>query len=539
MFTKSLLMLYTSYFILSIILSLYTGVSTNPAPEKPNILFILVDDLGCDDMGFSGSKYYETPHTDALAQKGTIFTKGYSASSVCSPSRASILTGTWPTVHGITDYFYAKTGEEWTKTGRHTKLLPPPYRPFLDSNLTTIAKVLHDNGYKTAMGGKWHLGRESERAAPTDRGFDINIGGTESGGPYSGGYFSPFNNGKLIDRPNEQGMSYAMKLVKELGMFIEENKNTPFFAYLSFYEVHAPIQTSESKWKKYRNKADRQGIHEVGFDTSHFFPTRKYQDNPVYAGLVEQMDDAVGAILQKLKDLKLDKNTIVVFTGDNGGVNSGDDYSTAPLHYRGGKGLQWEGGTRVPLAIYVPWLTQARTSDTPVSGIDFFPTLLHLALGDNYTTKQKINGTNITPLLTGKKITARPLFWHYPHYSNQGSQPASYVIKDNWKLIYYYEDQREELYNLNLDPFEKNNLAHINKREKRYLHKMLFNWLKETHATAPILYKDYNPATLAQWKHQINTKQLKKLEDHRKEMLKTTWQPNDNWWKSKVVSKDN
>ncbi|MBA4850209.1 sulfatase [Emticicia sp. BO119] len=532
-------MLYTSHLIFTIILSLFTGISNEKTPEKPNILFILVDDLGCDDMGFSGSKYYETPHTDSLAKKGTIFTRGYSASSVCSPSRASILTGTWPTVHGITDYLYAKTGEAWSKTGRHTKLLPPPYQLSIDANLTTIAQVLHHNGYKTVMAGKWHLGKESENASPTDKGFDVNIGGSESGGPYSGGYFSPFNNEKLIDRPQEQGMSYAMKLVKELGLFIEQNKNTPFFAYLSFYEVHAPIQTSESKWKKYRDKSDQQGIHDVGFDTSHFFPTRKYQDNPVYAGLIEQMDDAVGVILQKLKELKLDKNTIVVFTGDNGGVNSGDDYSTAPLHYRGGKGMQWEGGTRVPLVVYVPWLKQVPTSDTPVSGIDFFPTLLHLTLNDRYHIRQKLNGTNISPLLKGQAIKDRALYWHYPHYSNQGSQPASYVVKDNWKLIYYYEDKHEELYNLDTDPFENNNVAQTNTKERVRLRKILFNWLNETCASSPVPDKNYIPEALAQWKQEINTKQLKKLEAHRKEILKIKWKPNENWWKSKVISNDN
>lgn len=514
----------------------YNGFSQPGAP--PNILFILVDDLGCDDMGFSGSTYYETPHIDSLANRSTVFTRAYSASSVCSPSRASILTGTWPTVHGITDYFYAASGEAWNKMNRHTRLLPPAFPGFLKPEFTTLAQALQAGGYRTLMAGKWHLGREADSAGPLQRGFEMNLGGTDAGGPYTGGYFSPFNNPKLVDRPEERGMSYAMKLATEVNRFIETNQHTPFFAYLSFYEVHAPIQCTQPRWAKYRTKAEQQGIKDKGFDSSTYFPLRKYQDNPIYAGLVEQMDEAVGAVLQKLKSLGLDKNTIIIFTGDNGGVNAGDDYSTAPLHYRGGKGMQWEGGTRVPLLVSVPWLKQIPYSNVPVYGIDFFPTLLQLA-GQHPRINQKLNGKDISSLLTGGKIKSRPLFWHYPHYSNQGSEPASYVLNGDWKLIYYYEDQRTTLYHLAEDPFEKNDLAAQHPRRTQELRRLLFNWLQTTAASKPVPNSSYSSQAFAQWQQQIQSTVLPRLEAHRKAILNPDWQPNDNWWKSKLVIQDN
>lgn len=392
-------------------------------PQKPNILFILADDYGWKDMSCSGSKYYETPNLDRLAAEGVRFTRAYSNCSVCSPSRASILTGQYPPRHDITNFIGAPSGEEWRKTNRFSKLLPPDYARNLSSNSITFARVLRQNGYKTFFAGKWHLG--SKGSYPEDHGFDINKGGYEAGSPAKG-YFSPYNNPKLTNGP--AGEDLSIRLARETAGFIKEqvtaNKNQPFLAYLSFYAVHAPIQTTQNRWSYFRAKADKQGIKTSGFVFDRTLPVRQEQDNPVYAGLVQQMDDAIGIVLDQLKVLGLDTNTLVVFTSDNGGVSSGDAFSTSNLPLRGGKGRQWEGGTRVPLIIRCPGVEQGKTCDVPVIGIDYFPTILDY-LGLSPDPRSLLDGVSILPLLHGQKIDNRLLYWHYPHYGNQGGEPSS------------------------------------------------------------------------------------------------------------------
>lgn len=338
------------FFIPFIVLLGCNGKTVNN--EEPNFLFIVVDDLGYYDLSSMGSEYYETPNIDKIATMGNNFTNGYATCAVCSPSRASLLTGKFTARHGITEYIGAKFGAEW-RNKRQTKLLPPVYKHHLNHNDITLPEALKEDGYNTFFAGKWHLGGEKENSLPTDHGFDINIGGYHKGGPYSGGYFSPFNNPQMTDYDDEKGMSLSMKLAKETSAFITKNKDSKFLAYLSFYAVHSPIQTSKDKWKKYRNKADSIGIHENGFEMERILPIRKYQDNPVYGGLVEQVDDAVGSVLETLKKMNLDKNTVVIFTSDNGGVASGDNFSTSNFPLRGGKGYQWEGGIKKFLILFM------------------------------------------------------------------------------------------------------------------------------------------------------------------------------------------
>lgn len=311
---------------------------------KPNILFILVDDLGYHDLGVTGSTFYETPHIDQLANQSTVFTNGYAASRVCSPSRASIMTGKFTARHGITDWIGAKTGEDWRSRNRHDKLLPANYVYALPKEEVTIAEAMQQNGYKTFFAGKWHLGGEG--SYPEDHGFDINIGGIETGSP-RGGFFSPWHNPKLPNK--KKGENLTMRLAEETADFISKHKDSTFFAFLSFYAVHAPIQTTEGKWRKYRNKADSMGIAEKGYTMERVLPIRQVQDNPIYAGLVETMDTAVGFVLKALEANGVADNTIVVFTSDNGGVASGDHYATSNLPLRGGKGYQWEGGIKSPV----------------------------------------------------------------------------------------------------------------------------------------------------------------------------------------------
>ncbi len=507
--------------------------NSNPKIESPNILFILVDDLGYNDLSVMGSQYYETPNIDHIASQGINFTNGYATCAVCSPSRASLLTGKFAARHGITDWIGAKSGEAWRANKRFTQLLPAAYVHQLSSEFQTFPEVLQENGYHTFFAGKWHLGKEGSH--PEDHGFDINKGGYHVGGPYSGGFFSPFNNPKMEDFPDEKGMSLSMKLAKETSKFIKENKDTKFLAYLSFYAVHAPIQTSEDKWKKYRNKADSLGVLEKGFAIERRLPYRLKQDNPVYAGLIEQVDEAVGVVMKTLKDLNLDENTIVVFTSDNGGVTSGDNYSTNLSPLRGGKGYQWEGGIRVPYFISVPWMKQdGKINTTPVSGADFYPTILDLA-GIDLRPEEHQDGLSLVPLLENKNIEERALYWHYPHYGNQGGDPSSIIREGNWKLIHYWEDSKNELYDLSKDLGEQKDVSDAHLEITNRLDLKLKAWLTSVKANYPSPDDQYHPDTFKMKNDAFVQNKLLNLETQRSKMLAPDWQPNDDWWGSRIT----
>ena len=512
------------------VLSVLPAMVRAEVPAKPNILFILVDDYGIKDVGIEGSSFYETPNIDQLARSGMRFTQGYSACSVCSPSRASILLGQYPTRHGITDWIGEDTGKIFAQQ-RRTKLLVPDYVHNLPATGTTLAEVLKRGGYTTFFAGKWHLG--SKGAWPEDRGFDINQGGWDAGSP-TGGYFAPWENPKLPSGP--KGQSLTQRLADETIAFIQQHTNQPFLAYLAFYDVHGPIQTTKPLWEKYRAKASNEMQPGGRFKLDRTLPVRQVQDNPIYAGLIENMDNAVGRVLQKLDELGLASNTIVVLTGDNGGVSSGDSYSSSELPYRGGKGRQWEGGIRVPLYIKAPGITKpGSTCDTPVSGIDFYPTLLQLA-GVTAQPNQPIDGVSLMPLLAGKRIAARPLFWHYPHYGNQGGEPSSIIRQGDWKLIHYWEDGRNELYQLATDIGEQHNLTAKEVERTAQLWSELQLWLKETSAKIPQPNPDYNPAWAGQQQQAAQVLKTR-LEKEHAAFLKPDWQPDPTWWKS-LTTKD-
>ncbi len=501
-------------------------------PETPNILLILVDDLGARDLGFAGSTFYETPHLDRLAAGSAIFSRGYAGSRVCSPSRATILTGKFTARHGITDWIGAKYGADWRTLNRHDRLLPAPYRQELAAEETTLAETLRANGYQTFFAGKWHLGKEG--SYPEDHGFDINIGGWEKGSPM-GGYFSPFNNPRLDDK--KAGENLSLRLADETVGFLRTHGNAPFFAMLSFYAVHGPIQTTREKWHKYRSKAQDQGIAENAFTMERKLPIRQTQDNPVYAGLVETMDEAIGKVLAALTQLDLADNTIVIFTSDNGGVASGDAYSTSNLPLRGGKGYQWEAGTRVPFLLYVPWQPgNGRQYDTPVTGADLYPTILDYAHIDRLPD-QHADGLSLRPLIErNAPLPQRPLYWHYPHYGNQGGDPASIILQDRWKLIYYYEAQRAELYDLESDPFEAHDRAGAFPEIAAGLRAQLEQWLMEVGAAYPVPDTLFDAAKRREYDARIFGQLLPRLERERKKMLSPDFTPNQNWWGSQPTT---
>lgn len=283
-----------------VLVSLMLGlVAIHPASgqenNQPNVLVILVDDLGYHDLGITGSDFYETPHIDKLGNAAFRFEQGYASSRVCSPSRAGLMTGVTPAVHGITDWIGAPEGEQWRNYGRFTQLLPPNYSHSLPDQLITIPEAMKANGYETFFAGKWHLGGEG--SFPEDHGFDINIGGYEAGSP-KGGYFAPYDNPKLSQGPDGENLS--IRLAKETAAFIENAHEKPFFAMISFYAVHGPIQTTAEKWSKYRDKAEESGIAANGYAMERRMPIRQVQDNPVYGGLVDTMDEAVGMVLEEI-----------------------------------------------------------------------------------------------------------------------------------------------------------------------------------------------------------------------------------------------
>lgn len=510
------------------------GVAEAKSTPK-NVLLVIVDDLGWNDLGFMGSSYYESPNVDALAESGLVFTDAYAACQVSSPSRASIMTGQYTTRHGVTDWIGESSGEAWRKMNRHSKVLPADYEWNLERVESLLPQFMKSGGYSTFFAGKWHLG-EKETDWPEMKGFDINVGGWATGSP-KGGYFAPYVNPRM--ESGEDGENLSMRLANETSAFLEnhakEGGKSPFFAVLSFYAVHGGIETTEENWRYFRDKAVDSGVAPVGFEVDRTLPVRQNQDNPVYAGLIRQMDDAVGRVMSTLEELGYDENTMVIFTSDNGGVVSGDNFSTSLKPLRGGKGRQFEGGIRVPLIVRVPGASKnGESCSTPVNGIDLFPTILSYAKIKS-PKRQVVDGVDILPLVESGAIADRPLFWHYPHYGNQGGEPSSIIRHGDWKLIYYHEDLRCELYNLKMDIGESEpiNIQYPEKVEE--LKSELMSWLKETNAIMPVADMEYDPVKEAQVKLKWRTNTLKQKEAERERMLSDDFQPNADWWGSKVT----
>jgi arylsulfatase A len=441
------------------------------AAEKPNVVFILMDDLGYSDAGCYGSKFYKTPHVDQLAADGLRFTDNYAACPVCSPTRAALMTGKYPARLNLTDWLPGRPDRP------DQKLLRPVIRQELPLDEVTIAEALKAAGYATGHVGKWHLGGPG--FGPEKRGFDSNVAGTQAGSPP--GYFAPFKDGKGNFLPGlekaEEGEYLTDRLTTEAEKFIEQNKDKPFFLYLAHFAVHVPLKAKADVIAKY--KKGEPGT----------------QNNPVYAAMVESMDDSVGRIVKKLDELKLTERTLVVFTSDNGGlcvVEGPDTPSTINTPLREGKGYLYEGGIRVPLVVRWPGVVKAGgVTATPVSSIDFFPTLLE-ACGAK--SDAKVDGLSLLPVLkenAGLKRDA--LYWHYPHYSNQGGRPGGAVRAGDWKLIEFYENDRRELFNLKEDVSESRNRAEDKPELVKELAAKLEAWRKETDARMPKPNPDYVP----------------------------------------------
>ncbi|MBE2893971.1 sulfatase [Spirabiliibacterium falconis] len=432
--------------------------------KKPNILFILLDDYGWTDTGCYGSTFYETPRLDQLAQEGARFTDAYASCPVCSPTRASILTGKYPARLGMT---------QWLGGRSEGKLADVPYIDHLSTDEFSLANALKAGGYRTWHVGKWHLSKHDERrfeTYPDKHGFDVNIGGCDWGHPFKG-YFSPYGIETLEDGP--EGEYLTDRLTDEAIKLINEGQNSdqPWFMYLSHYAVHTPIECYAELVEKYRKKARSLGLDQINpFEKGEHFPCihkqddyvlrRTVQSDPTYAAMVENLDWNIGRVLDCLKENGLEEDTIVIFYSDNGGLATAEGSPTTNKPLCEGKGWMYEGGTREPLIIR--WKGKIAPNillETPVTSTDFYPTLLEAA-GLPLRPEQHCDGVSILPILTQEQTALdRALYWHYPHYSNQGCTPGCSIRDGEWKLLEFFEDGRLELYHIHHDIGEKHDLS--------------------------------------------------------------------------------
>ena len=438
--------------------------------ENPNIVLIVADDLGWSDLSYMGSTYYETPNIDKLSKSGMTFYNGYASAANCAASRATLLSGKYNTDHGI---YTVKNSDRGSKKTR--KLIPIETKTTLDLDFFVIPEMLKDLGYINGHFGKWHLGDIGFH--PENSGFDVNIGGNKHGGP--GSYFAPYPYVKLEDET--KGEYLTDRIGDEVVKFIEINKENNFFAYVPFFSVHTPIQSKTDYQKKYRNK-----------------DSNEYHNRADYAGMIQSLDENVGKIIDKIDALNLSENTLIIFTSDNGGIRAiSDQY---PL--RAGKGSYYEGGIRVPLIFSWKGKIDAESeSYERVSNVDFYPTIKKLV---GYSKSVDFDGEDLNPIFNDKKLRERELYFHFPVYLEPYSvkrdggrdplfrtRPGTVIIKDNWKLHHYYEDNQFELYNLEKDISESNNLIDINIEKKDELLSKLNNWRKTRHAPIPSKLNTY------------------------------------------------
>lgn len=462
--------------------------------SKPNIIFILIDDMGYKDLSCYESTFYETPFIDSLAHEGMLFTDGYASCPVCSPSRASIMSGKYPANIGVTDWIdHSKKCHP-----AHGILVDAPYIDHLPLEEISIAKALSNQSYQTWHVGKWHLGKESYY--PEKHGFQVNIGGCHYGNPYNG-YFSPYDIPTLENGP--EGEYLTDRLTDETIKLIKNrDTSSPFYLNLCYYAVHTPIQAKENQIHKYEQKRIALGIdkkdelivgeHFPCYHKRHEHVTRRViQGDASYAAMIENLDWNVGRLLSALKEAGIDEDTLIIFTSDNGGLSTAEGSPTCNAPLNEGKGWMYEGGVRVPLLVRWPnFISPGTICNEPVTSPDFYPTLLE-ASNSPLMPKQHQDGVSILPLLEGRdKIEREALYWHYPHYGNQGGTPGSSIRMGNYKLIEFFETGKCELYDLTKDVSEEHNLIDELPEKVSLLKDKLEKWRFKMEAKIPAAYKD-------------------------------------------------
>ncbi len=464
------------------ILLLFVGFGCTSSKEpgkKPNVIYILADDLGYSELGCYGNTFNETPNIDKLASEGVRFTNAYAAAPVCSPYRAALMSGQYPARLGITDY------------------LRPQAAEFLDTTLLTLPEALRLNGYHTGIIGKWHLSGYKLANAPVEvlpgkQGFDEVIS-SEIKGIGNGSYFYPYHfNPEMKKKLNSDHEFIADRMNQEAIEFIEKNQDKPFFLYLSHYVVHTMLHGKPDLVDHFRNKPN-SGKSDPSNNNPEDDPYKKWpsdymaqNNNPHLAAQLKVIDEGVGMIRDKLKELGIADNTIIIFTSDNGGETRVTD--NAPL--RGGKSMLYEGGIREPLIIYkTGQIDGGRTIDMQTANYDFYPTLCELT-GTELPESQHFDGISIAPVLLGETNDmsgSRTFYWHYPldkpHFL--GGRSAGCIREGKWKLIEFFETGKQELYDLDADVGEQNDLAASNPEIVDELQQKLINWRKEVSAQIP------------------------------------------------------
>ena len=519
-------------FIACIVISL-SAMQCTTEKKPPNVVLFLVDDLGWRDVGCYGSSLYETPNIDSLASLGVRFTNAYAACHVCSPTRASILTGKYPARLNLTDWLPGR------KDFTFQKLKNVEINQHLPFEETTLAEALKANGYHTAIFGKWHLGEDP--SGPRQHGFDVHVPeGWNKGWPLS--YYAPF---RLNGYDGAEGEYLTDRLTDDALKYMEENREKPFFLYFPHYAVHDPIEGRLDLVEKYDNKLKGSAAaNEVAYilegdpdsedalsieERSALLEEEEYegysglprgtvkikqrQDNSHFAAMVESMDKSLGRVVSKLRELDLEDNTIIIFYSDNGGMaaaNFGNPnrkvdpakldraFSTSNLPLRGAKGWLYEGGIRVPMIVkWADVKAPGSVCEVPVTSTDLFPTILEM-LNLPLKPEQHADGKSMVSLLKGEDASDRPIYWHFPHYSNHGMQsPGGAIRYKEFKLIEYFENNTVQLFNVEKDLQEEHDLSREEPEKVDELREMLHAWQEEVAARMMPPNPDYVPGTQA------------------------------------------
>lgn len=517
-------------FISILFINLFAAIHAQTKGNGMNVILFLADDLGYHDLGYTGSSFYETPRIDSFSKQAEQFTNAYAACHVCSPSRASILTGKYPARLHLTDWLPGRPDNN------NQQLKSAVINQQLPFSEVTLAEMLKSYGYRTAIFGKWHLGEDS--AGPRSQGFETRVPDWDKGWP-NGTYFSPYNMKGL--EGGKDGEYLTDRLTDEALKYIDANKDHPFFIYLSHFAVHDPIQGRPDLVEKYKRKLAAGSstgatayvlepnpdtsfqftqeqlasmLNDKGYAGFKYLPNRivkikQVQDNPEFAAMVESMDESFGRVVDELKKLQLDQKTIIIFFSDNGGMSAANfykadrvidpaklnqAYSTSNLPYRGGKGWLYEGGIREPLLISWPGTTHAQMqTNIPVTSTDLYPTILDMLQLPLHPEQHK-DGVSLAPLMNGKgKLADRAIYWHYPHYSNHGLQsPGAAIRYHQYKLIEYFEHHTVQLFDLEKDPGEQHDLSKQMPGQVKSLLAMLHQWQKNVGAQMMETNPDYH-----------------------------------------------
>ncbi len=462
--------------------------------HKPNIVSILMDDMGWTDLACCGSNFYESPNVDRLKEQGMLFTRAYASCPVCSPTRASLMTGKYPATVGVTDWI--------SHFGAHPckgRLIDVPYLKHLPDSEVTIADALRQGGYVTWHVGKWHLGLEEHW--PDKHGFDVNLGGCQWGKPRDG-YWMPCHIPTLPDGP--EGEHLTDRLTDEaIRLIRERDPEKPFYLNLCHYDVHHPYHSKREHLAYFEEKRKRMGLDQIDpFEEGEFFPVehkkterilrRKLHSDPVYASMIYNADWNIGRLMAVLEEEGLMDNTLVIFTSDNGGTSSAEGSPTCNAPAREGKGWMYDGGTRVPMiAVWRGHIRPGSVCDELTTTPDFYPTFLEVA-GLPLRPEQHVDGVSIRSLFeeTGT-LAERPIFWHYPHYGELGGTPGSSVMLGQYKLIEFFEDMHVELYDIINDVSETHDLSQEMPDKAAELLNLLHDWQTRIEAKIPEANPDY------------------------------------------------